>query len=67
MLTVLSRSQGDTRDNVQASEDSWEVEKADRAKRQTENTVKMQVPRAEPVIWGRELEQDPQEHPHSLP
>lgn len=67
MLTLLSRSQGDTRDNVQASEDSWEVGKADRAIRQTKSMVKMQVPRAEPVIWGRELGQDPQEHPQSLP
>lgn len=67
MLTLLSRSQGDTRDNVQASDDSWEVRKADRAVRQTKSTVKMQVDRAEPVIWGRELGQDRQEHPHSLP
>lgn len=67
MLTLLSRSQGDTRDNVQASEDSWEVGKADRAVRETKSTVTMQVPRAEPVIWGRELGEDPQAHSRSLP
>lgn len=43
MLTLLSRSQADTRDNVQAREDSYEVGKADRAIRQNKSTIKMQV------------------------
>lgn len=59
MLTLLSRSQGFTRDNVQASEDSWEVGKADRAIRQSKNMVKWRCPEQSQLSgegsWGKTL------------
>lgn len=62
---TLTLPSGDTRDDLQASEDGWETGRPDRAIRETGRGGKSVFPEQGQLSGGQELGENPQEHPHS--